>query len=373
VLRLSDKYVAGLAGVWFQLLWVAAAYGLLRWLRLRESRALAWCAVFALNGFFLLNTVFTWPKLGGGAFACGAFAFWAMPPSPHRRARVLAGATLAALAWLSHGGVVFSLIPLAPWLFWRALRGEMRLWILGAAVFAAFALPWAAFQKFHAPPANRLLKWHLGGQIEIDPRGTWETIRDAYASKSWDQIVEIKMVNLKMQFDCRWHQLLDLSGERAQDRRTQEFCFTGVALTWWKIAPAFLLLALATPGGRRQITAGSRRWIALAAWIGSTLIVWCLLIFLPGTANVLVGSYAMMISLFVLLSFPVDAAGRWALVSLAVLQAINFLTTWAVPHHAVSGPLSAPALVLGLLGASGIVWLIVQASSDHGSRSGDAQ
>ncbi len=362
VLHLSDKYVAGLAGVWFQLLWVAAAHGLLRWLGLGTNRALAWCAVLSLNGFFLLNTVFTWPKLGGGAFACGAFALWAMPPSPHRRVRMLAGAVLAALAWLSHGGVVFSLLPLAPWVAWRALRGEMRLWLAAGAVFAAFALPWAAFQKFHAPPANRLLKWHLGGQIEIDPRGTWETIRDAYAAKSWDEIVAIKMLNLKLQFDGHWHQLTDLSAGRAQERRTQEFCYAGIALTWWKIAPAFLLLALATPAGRRQIAECHRRCSALAAWIGATLIVWCLLIFLPGATYIHHGSYAMMIGLFVILSFVIDAAGSWAIIVLAALQTIGFLTTWAVASPAVSGPLSPPALLLGMLGAAGLARLISHAA-----------
>ncbi len=368
VLHLSDKYVAGLSGVWFQLLWVAAAHGLLRWIGLSANRALAWCAVLSLNGFFLLNTVFTWPKLGGGAFACGAFALWAMPPSPHRRARVLAGAVLAALAWLSHGGVIFSLLPLAPWLAWRALRGEMRLWIAAGAVFAAFALPWAAFQKFHAPPANRLLKWHLGGQVEIDPRGTWETIRDAYAAKSWDEIAAIKMLNLKLQFDGRWHQLTDLSAGHALERRTQEFCYAGIALAWWKIAPAFLVLALATPAGRRQIAKCHRRCSALTAWVGATLIVWCLLIFLPGATYIHHSSYAMMIGLFVLLSSVIDAAGSWALVAFAALQAASFLTTWAVRSPAVSGPLSPPAFLLGVLGAASLARMISHATAS-GERS----
>ncbi len=375
LLRLNDKFVTGLAGFWFQLLWVAAAYGLFRWLRLNAARALAWCGVLAMNGFFLLNTTFTWPKLGAAAFACGAFALWAQPPSPHRHRQILAGGVLVALAWLSHGGVAFSLVPLAPWLMWRALRGEMKSFAVAGTIFIALAMPWTAFQKFYAPPGNRLLKWHLGGQIEVDPRGVGETIRSAYAKLSWGEIAANKAENFRMQFKCNWGQLADLSLQRAYDRRLQEFWFTGTALTWWKFTPALLLAAFAAPGGRRRLAALSRRTAAVAVWVAATLVVWCLLLFppkMPNAACVIVGSYAMFTGMFVLLSAVAESAGRWPLPAIAALQAITLLTTWAVPYDQVSGPLSAPALVLMLLGGAGIAWLLLRAHSDKATQITDA-
>ena len=40
--------------------------------------------------------------------------------------------------------------------------------------------PWSAYQKYGDPPGNRLIKWTLAGVVEIDDRGTGETIVDAY-------------------------------------------------------------------------------------------------------------------------------------------------------------------------------------------------
>ena len=40
--------------------------------------------------------------------------------------------------------------------------------------------PWSAYQKYGDPPGNRLTKWMLAGDAEIDDRGIAETIIDAY-------------------------------------------------------------------------------------------------------------------------------------------------------------------------------------------------
>ena len=204
LLRLDRRNVSGTSAVWFQLLWVAGAYGLLRTLAVPRARAAGWIAAFAITGFIAQNTVFTWPKLAAGAFACGTFALLVLPgargsfvnpnqATPHGRTSTLWAAFFGALGWLSHGGVAFSFLALLPFIVHQALRSSNllgysklhfppepnessnligyssaetgRVWLRAGAVFAALALPWMAYQKFYDPPGNQLLKQHLA-----DPR-----------------------------------------------------------------------------------------------------------------------------------------------------------------------------------------------------------
>jgi hypothetical protein len=88
-------------------------------------------------------------------------------------------AALCALALLAHGGSVFGVIPLA---LVAAIRGMPSWRWIGVAALVGIALmaPWSAYQKYAAPPGNRLVKWTLAGVVEIDDRGTVEAIADSY-------------------------------------------------------------------------------------------------------------------------------------------------------------------------------------------------
>jgi hypothetical protein len=361
---------SGTSAVWLQLLWVAAAYGLLRTLGLSQSRALAWGAVLTLGGFFIHNTVFTWPKLSAAAFACGAFGVWMLegprdqgtkgpkdqkttenesplvpssigPLVPSR----LLGAMLAALAWLSHGGVAFSFLALAPWAAWRAARGEFRAWLGAAVAFLLLTLPWFVYQQVYEPPANRLVKWHLGGQEARDARGTWETIRDGYRALSWHQIAERKVANFKLQFAGTWPLLGDFSVRDARIRRQDEFYYTARALGWWIGGAGLLAVALIRPGSRARLAGTLRPHVALLGWTLATLAIWCLLMFDGGHAVIHQGSYAVMLVSFVLLSAWSEAAGRGWIIVLAVLQAATLAATYLVPTEVISGPPSGWPLV----------------------------
>jgi len=78
-MEFDERTANGTAAIWLQSLWIFGAYGLLRSLGQRQTRAAAWLAVLALSGFFAQNTIFTWPKLSAAAFGCGAFALWILP------------------------------------------------------------------------------------------------------------------------------------------------------------------------------------------------------------------------------------------------------------------------------------------------------
>jgi hypothetical protein len=377
-LKIDAQTASGTAAMWLQLTWVAAAYGLLRTLGLSPPRAAGWIAALSLSGFFLQNTIFTWPKLSAGAFTCGAFALWILrtaggsgsvrtaddaevvPPS-----HMALGAVFAALAWLSHGGVAFSLLPLAPWAAWRALRGEWRGWLLAAGVFALVASPWIAYQKFYDPPGNRLLKWHLGGQIPADARGTWETLRANYAALPWREIVDNKRANFALQTHARWPLLFDVSLARARERRVDEFFYAARALTWW-LGGLVLLPLVVFRLARPSAAAALLPHAALFLWPVLTLPLWCLLLFQPGSAVVHQGSYAVLLALFVVLSAWFEIAGRFWLAVVTLLQAVTFLTTWCVANPVVNGPAQPLALAFALVGGAGLLAFIVAAYRDAG-------
>ena len=89
-------------------------------------------------------------------------------------------AVLAGLAWLSHGGTVFSLLALGIMgLVWRPWP-SVRALAAAALTFVLLAAPWTAYQKLYDPPGDRLVRWHLGGIDAIDGRGTMQTIVDQY-------------------------------------------------------------------------------------------------------------------------------------------------------------------------------------------------
>ena len=340
----TDRRTAsGTSALWFQLLWVAAAYGMLRSLGVERLRAAGWIAAMALSGFFLQNTTYTWPKLSSAAFACGAFGLIAFrPTSAAPRTHAVWSAALAALAWLSHGGVAFSFLALLPLLAWRARRGQRQGWLPAAAVLLLLTLPWLAYQKFYDPPGNRLLKWHLAGQTGKDASGTWDAIRTGYARIGWRETWANKLSNFQSQIHGNWTDLLDPSPATAVERRTQEFFHTGRALTWWPFA-ALLAVVLT----RRRWLAGSQELWIVAGWLALTLVIWCFLMFGRYQASIHHGSYALMLGLFVWLSAIVERTRPGLLAIVTVLQAITLATTWATGNATIHGAAHALPFVIG--------------------------
>lgn len=357
ILNLDGEVASGTAALWFQLAWVPAVYGLLHALGLATARACGWTALLACTGFLLQNTAFTWPKLAAAAFACGAFGLWVMPAARPPRTTLI-GAGLAALAWLAHGGVAFSFLVLVPWVLWRLLRGEWREWPAAAALFIVLALPWATYQRYYDPPGNRLLKWHLAGQVEIDSRGLGQTLRENYAKAGPRASLEARADNFAEQLGD-WRNLFTVSEREGVRRRNAEFFHSSRALTWWAFAA--LLAPLAWARIRRTDTT-RRAHLATLLWVAITIPVWCLLMFAPKSAVLHQGSYAMMLAAFTLLSAWCDLAGRWALGVVAVLQAGTFLTTWAVASPAVGGEPRYFPIALAAAAGTGLLLHMAKAS-----------
>jgi hypothetical protein len=359
----EESLASGMSAIWFELLWIPAVYGLLRSLDLTVRKAAGWTLTVALSGFFLQHSIFTWPKLAAGAFVCGAYGCWALPVCRgSRRQACAAGAACAALGCLAHTGVAFSLLPLVPWIAWRSLRGEAGAWLLAGVVFAALLLPWAAYQRFYDPPGNRLIKWHLGGQAEVNSRTTWQTLRDGYRSKSWKQIAADRWANVRVLFSGDIEHIGNFTRATAPNRRGEEFFNTARAFTWWAAGILALPFALLRLAARERPGQQLRNCGALAGWIVATFLVWCLLMFIPGQTVVHQGSFGSMIAGFALLSAWLELASPWSMRLIAALQAATLFSTWVVPNGIVHGPLDPLALIAGA-GAATIIFAGIIASS----------
>lgn len=171
------------------------------WILARSLNASANAALLSMVAVFfmplvLVNGIFVWPKLLAAGLLCAAVALFL------RRFRgwqdnLLIGA-LSGFSFLSHGTTAFVLIAIAG----SALAFRINLRIVPiASVTLGFLLvwgPWGAYQRYVDPPGNRLLKWHLAGVQDIDPRSTVSALREQYATLSWDEIVRRRQSDLAM-------------------------------------------------------------------------------------------------------------------------------------------------------------------------------
>ncbi|MEO6244460.1 MAG: hypothetical protein ABIQ12_03410 [Opitutaceae bacterium] len=355
------------AGVWFQLLWIPALWCFLLWLGLAEREAHAGTAMLGFTGFLLFNTIFTWPKLGGAALVllafCTFFGRAANSPEPAERWRRFAlGGALAGFGALAHGGVMFSLLALAP-LALLKLRERWSGWLCAGAAFALLLLPWMAYQKFYEPPGNRLVKWHIGGVIPSDQRTVTEALRDSYRDLGWSKAWAARRDNLMMLLHGEWKNAGTLSPALAAARRTEESAYPLRAVGGWVLGLG-ALVALgwqAHRGLRVWRGRGAAHGLGLA-WLALTLLGWVGLMFFPKTVFVHQGSLVTQLVALGLLTAWTLLAGRWAFAFVGGATAVSFAGTWLGPSVNVANlPAHAPAIAVAMGGAAVVLLLAITA------------
>lgn len=317
-----------------QCTWIPALWALGRRLQL-VGRQLALVLAFTIfSGFFLFNSIYTWPKLLAAAFVIVAFVVL-LPAIESRRRPTLLEVSLAAVAtglgMLSHGGVVFTVPAIALLVLQPKVFPGWRRAVVGIALLAVLLAPWSAYQKWYEPPANRLVKWHIGGVVEIDQRSSWEAISDSYGRLSLPQIAEHKWKNAMMLVGDPNAYLLSGIPEEAsvtESRRRYEFFHVFVALgvlnLGWVI---YLVEALS----RRWRPTEQFRRVGLVLGVSlASLLFWILIMFGPGTTSIHAGSYATMLLLYAGLATLVSQLPRWVGYALLSFQIVTFTINWIV-------------------------------------------
>ena len=316
-----------------QLIWLPALVSLGQSLALGWRRIATGVFFAATSGFFLLHSVYTWPKLMAAALFITAVAvvIESMRAGTAKPLRIAAATgTLLSLAVLAHGGVWFSVLalPALPHA-WRALRWfGMRGVVVLLLVAVAVSVPWAAFKRYVDPPGNRLVKWHLAGAIDVDDRSSLEAIRDAYARTPVADLWHTRVVNAQFAAGVLGRNPKERWGDYI--RRLQFFHFVpavGLPL----LGVGWVLVARLRG---RKTDADAAGLIAHAA---GTVFVWIALIFQLGGTIVHAGSY---VPIAVLIFIGGAAMGRWHTVALACAALVHvtvFLVGWIITTPPADG------------------------------------
>jgi hypothetical protein len=286
-------------GVVLQQLWIVGLWALLLAARVgRVTRALTMGTVL-VSGLAIVNGFFVWPKLLPAAMLLAAAALVLTPLWEELRRSLWAAALFAALcglAMMAHGASVFGVVPL---LAIAAIRGLPSWRWLGVAALVGIVVmaPWSAYQKYGDPPGNRLLKWQIGGVVEVDDRSFGEAIVDSYSEAGFGGTLRYKEENFETM----------VGGEeayRALEDGFEDGSLTGIVAAIRLINFLFLLPSLgllllapfAMAAARRRGRFEEREWrfaLVCFAAFGIGAVFWGLLIIGGDAArtSIHVGSY----------------------------------------------------------------------------------
>jgi hypothetical protein len=362
-LGVSFETASQAAGIWMQLLWICAAWGWLRILRFSPRGSALIIALLAPASFFLLNTVFVWPKLLSAALLLGAFSIWLTSGShgPERPSRSAAWGMLAGLSYLAYSGAAFSLLAWAPLAALRPGARRLGAWVPGAAAFMALVLPWIAYQHFYNPPGNTLVKMHLAGVDGYDTRGIWQALGDAYRSKGTATLILNRVANVETLFAGNWHDWALFRGADLASRRNAEYYGLFAALGWWNLG--FIAIgALAISARRVRPAAPEVNGLLLSSgWCVLTLVVWVLLLFRPGAAVIHQGSYACVLLLFLCLAAALRRTSPTVFWLVAIGGIVEFAQVWIPANPSRMGPLHLAPAAVAILATAALARAVAQA------------
>ncbi|MEQ1637485.1 MAG: hypothetical protein ABL903_12400 [Methylococcales bacterium] len=193
----SDLHYQVLATL-LQSLWVVGMWLLLAVLKPGRQGLFLGLLVPMLSGFAFVHGLFTWPKLFPVVYLAGICALFLRADKNALRDWRIGGlvGVITALAMLCHGGSLFALFGMGLG-FIVLKRVPSAYFIVCACIIGALILlTWSIYQQVFDPPGNHILKWHLAGVENIDPRPLWQTVQESYAQLSFEQIVTNKLSNL---------------------------------------------------------------------------------------------------------------------------------------------------------------------------------
>ena len=154
----------------------------------------------AFSSVILVNSIFVWPKLvAGGALLFITYILLNIELFKNKTMPIILSATLAMISMLAHSGSIFALIPIAIislFIFKPKIRGILAATSIAILMFG----PWIFYQKKIDPPGDRLIKWHLAGQIEINSISFADAVKEAYMTTPSKNIIAAKISNFKNLF-----------------------------------------------------------------------------------------------------------------------------------------------------------------------------
>ncbi len=350
-----------------QLLWIPAAYALLRALGVSRRLALPAIAVTSTISFAFFNEVFTWPKLLSAAFTLAALAVLAKVLRDDSVAtRALAPAVvLMVVGVLAHSAAMF-IAPAFVVLGLLALRrrgaGGRAFTAFGAGAGAALAiaLPWLLYQRASGLPTDRLMKMHLAGVVEPNGESFLHAIGDGYASLPLGDILGRRLAN----FTWVFADPLGLGGEVSDwlgGRPAYEWHHSTAALGVVVLPTmAFVVVQLVKLIRDREFELRWRAPAILCALMLLCVLLWIAVLFAPDQAQVAHGSLTWLIVFATIPIAWMTSRRPWSCVALYVGQVAFTLAVYGGSRGSSAfGDVSIGALAALVGGVVGLIAVIL--------------
>lgn len=397
-----------------QLLVIAGMWVLVRRAGMSLTTTFGVVLATCFTGTMVIHSTYVWPKLICAAYSLLALAELVPRPTHGRveasrstlRTTALTGWTFS-LAIASHGGASFVLAPLAlvgsAWVIAFPVRSSVRRrraravdgpafrqLLAGTAVAAVVGLgvysPWLAYQHFVAPPGNRLMKWHLAGQLPIDSRDFLTTMVDAYTDVPVSSLLANKRSNVRELVNSQRFvaDILPIAGGRESiwRVRAREFGHVGNTVAVSLIGVAIGLAGVGARVVRRLLgrafvpseesRVAGRAAGACLAFATFTALLWALLLYGPKGTAPHEGSLAVPLLFFIGGALAAASVHRAALALIVAASAYRCVRVWLFAPS-LSDQARSPsaflllwfglALVVGLTAA--VAWLTSDRTAPH--------
>ncbi|MBV9302305.1 MAG: hypothetical protein JOY62_18110 [Acidobacteriaceae bacterium] len=325
-------------GTALQCLWICGVWCLLKTVRAREYPMRQVLGFLIFSGFLFYNSVYVWPKLLAATFVlfCVSIVLRLINENrPITSFDTAIGAASFSLAMMSHPGAVFSFPALLLLLLPKRRLLPLRQCVLGIALVAIFVAPWIAYQKFYDPPGNRLLKMHLAGAFDIDPRSTLQALKDSYTKWDLGTYVRFKLENLRTLIGPKPMNTAILTSAHfiAEHRPDRQFAEQSRVIQREYIWNAVGILNVGWLGlvvllFRKNRDTCYRYFGLIAASAVLDLVLWSIVMFGPAQTFTTHSSYADIILLSVGLCGFVLALPWIIVLLLFILQIVHFFGIW---------------------------------------------
>jgi hypothetical protein len=340
-------------------------------------------------GFTIFNSFFSRPTQlpVGFLFIIAAYLFterYKAVRSDWRIGALIGAAT--AFAMLCHGGSIFALLGIGITLLLLRRVPNYRFILAAVGCAAILYFPWMMYQKYYDPPGDRLLKWHLAGEIHLRPDVTFGQLVTAnYRKLGLSGIKEYKSTNVRALFDQEqpWHYPAILLKGLVTGNHDQvaaavaEVRYAGFLHWFWSIdlfslVPLGILLLLPFVRPKKlEFKQGLYLWFCTVI----TLIVWCLLMFGPSGTWAFQGCYfteyaAVLGSILLVWSYSRVVA---AVIAVAHMVWSLVIYVWLAPPSpigaaTVAGPKNVPLIFATILIGMALVVALWRASLEPESQ-----
>lgn len=334
----STKYTAYYVfSIFLQLSWVGLLWGIFAQLIKARFYRVGLIVGFGCLGFFYINSVFVWPKLLSASLVTFGIYLLLNVRGTKRHLfeyrYIIMAAVAISLGLLAHQGVVFTVAALALMMVFEALfkrplsSFNWKPAIVALIVALILLVPWQITVS-SLTSSNRLVKWQFAGVISAsDKRGTVETIVQQYKKLSFGEWLEDKRANLFTIYDgnvgdsCKTTFTNILNDCHLHSWRDHTFFSSFFAFEFYIFGFLIIIWQLI----KKRLDKFDKTILTMALL---ALIIWILLMYIPGSTYLHQGSYATMLLLFILIGKKLVTLPKYMFFGLTILQVTLFYAAW---------------------------------------------